>query len=533
MTNARLTLFCKALFERAPYLSAFTLGALMALAFAPVYFLPGIIISLWGLMINLDQATTIRHMIQRLYVFGLGFFLAGMHWVGFAFRAADMGWVGVPAAILLASILSFFLIPIAFFITPFKPKTIERRLAFAVGFAVCEWLRGHLFTGLPWNLAGSIWGTGTFYTHDIGLSILQSTAWIGVYGLSFLTILAAILITDSHRFLRNSTCFLFIILSAFGIYRLKHTPTDVHSNITIRLVQPCIEQRLKWVPGKLESNIKRHMNLSVLEAKRPLSAIIWPEAAVPMLLNTSADAQRMLAQIIPSNGILLTGASRKENKNLYTGLSVLNEKGDIIHSYDKTHLVPFGEYVPFKQFLPVEKITPGAIDFTAGKGIETVSPSNIPPFSPLICYEALFPGEVVQSPSATYMSATHLTKRPAEHPAKRPEWLLNLTNDAWYGRSSGPYQHLALTRLRAIEEGLPLIRAANNGISAVIDANGRILYKLGLDDVGFIDFELPKPLKTTFYSHYKEIPYWAMLIIIMGIAIALRRKQDVRKKNIE
>lgn len=275
------------------------------------------------------------------------------------------------------------------------------------------------------------------------------------------------------------------------------------------------------------------MNLSVLEAKRPLSAIIWPEAAVPMLLNTSADAQRMLAQIIPSNGILLTGASRKENKNLYTGLSVLNEKGDIIHSYDKTHLVPFGEYVPFKQFLPVEKITPGAIDFTAGKGIETVSPSNIPPFSPLICYEALFPGEVVQSPSATYMSATHLTKRPAEHPAKRPEWLLNLTNDAWYGRSSGPYQHLALTRLRAIEEGLPLIRAANNGISAVIDANGRILYKLGLDDVGFIDFELPKPLKTTFYSHYKEIPYWAMLIIIMGIAIALRRKQDVRKKNIE
>ncbi len=525
MTNARLTSSCKALFKRAPYLSTFTLGALMALAFAPVYFLPGIIISLWGFMINLDQATTIRQMMQRLYVFGLGFFLAGMHWVGFAFRAADMGWVGIPAAILLASILSFFLIPIAFFITPFKSETIERRLAFAAGFAICEWLRGHLFTGLPWNLVGSIWGTGAFYTHDIGLSILQSTAWIGIYGLSFLTILAVILITCSHRFLRNSACFLFIILSAFGIYRLKHTPTDVHSNITIRLVQPCIEQRLKWVPGKLEGNIKRHMNLSVLEAERPLSAIIWPEAAVPMLLNTSPDVQRVLAQIIPPSGILLTGASRKENNNLYTGLSVLNEKGEIIHFYDKTHLVPFGEYVPFKQFLPVEKITPGAIDFTAGKGIETVSLPHIPPFSPLICYEALFPSEVVQSPSATDTFNKRQTKR--------PEWLLNLTNDAWYGRSSGPYQHLALTRLRAIEEGLPLVRAANNGISAVIDANGRILYKLGLDHVGFIDFELPKPLKATFYSHYKEIPYWAMLIITMGIAVALRRKQYVRKKNIE
>ncbi len=525
MIDIRLALSCKVLFNKAPYLSVFTLGTLMALAFAPVYFLPGIIISLWGLIMNLDQATTTRQTIQRLYIFGLGFFLASMHWVGFAFRAADMGWVGIPAAVLLAIILSFFFIPIAFFIISFKHETIERRLAFAVGFAICEWLRGHLFTGLPWNLAGSIWGTGTFYTHDIGLSVLQSAAWIGVYGLSFLTVLAATLITSPHRFLRNSVCFFLIFLSSIGMYHLKHKPTEVHNNIKIRLVQPCIEQRLKWVPGKLKNHIKRHMALSTLVAKRPLSAIIWPEAAVPMLLNTSPDVQHMLAQIVPSSGVLLTGASRKENNNIYTGLSVLNTKGEIIHSYDKTHLVPFGEYVPFKQFLPVEKITPGAIDFTAGKGIETVSLQQLPPFSPLICYEVLFPGEVVQISSAT-------TKHSNKLPAKRPEWLLNLTNDAWYGRSSGPYQHLALARLRAIEEGLPLIRAANNGISAVIDANGRILYKLRLDDVGFVDFELPKPLKATFYSHHKEAPYWAMLIVTMGIAVALHRKRCFREKSV-
>ncbi|MDP5369955.1 MAG: apolipoprotein N-acyltransferase, partial [Pseudomonadota bacterium] len=180
-------------------------------------------------------------------------------------------------------------------------------------------------------------------------------------------------------------------------------------------------------------------------------------------LNESLELRKALSGIAPTNGYVITGTPRREDGKIFTTLSAIDEKGNIPYHYKKTHLVPFGEYVPFRNLLPIHKITPGAVDFTKGDGIKTLNIPGIPPFSPLICYEALFPGEVVEKSTET----------------KRPEWLLNITNDAWYGLSAGPYQHLALVRIRAIEEGLPLVRVANNGISAVIDPCGRVLHKLG------------------------------------------------------
>lgn len=492
-----------------PHTSAFILGALSVFSFAPLYFLPAIFVSIWGLLHLLDDGQSPRQLFKRLYAFGFGFFTTGLYWIGFSFRTIDMGWVGIPAVLGLSAGLALFFVINGLFILSFAPRSIERRIAFAIGFAICEWLRGHILTGLPWNLVGSIWGAYTWpYFNDIGLSILQITAWIGIYGLSFLTMFAIVLITSTHRLCRIIALIGIISCAFFGGIRLMRTGTELLT-VNLRLIQPSLDQRQKWLPSSFERNIELQLGLSSLEAERPLNAIIWPEAAITTFLNESVELREVLSSIAPKKGYIITGTPRREDGKIFTTLSVIDEKGEIPYHYRKTHLVPFGEYVPFRNLLPINKITPGAVDFAKGDGVRTLNVPGIPPFSPLICYEALFPGEVVGSTAG----------------AKRPEWLLNITNDAWYGLSAGPYQHLTLVRIRAIEEGLPLVRVANNGISAVIDPCGRVLHKLGLDDIGFIDFELPKALPATTYSRFKESIFWLLLAIAFVGAIVLRQKR--------
>lgn len=492
-----------------PSEGAFLLGAFSALAFAPLYCLPFLFFGIWGILHLLDNVETARELYKRLYLFGLGFFFVGTYWVGLSFRTINMGWLGFPAVLLLSAVLALFLLPIGLFIKPFQPKSLERRIAFAVGFAVCEWLRGHLFTGFPWNLTASVWGTYTIpQAHDFGLSILQITAWVGVYGLSFLTMLAIVIITGTSRIARILALTGIIVCSFLGGMHLQNAPTQL-TPTNLRLIQPSIDQNLKWLPESFEHNIELQIALSSLQAERPLAAIIWPEAAITKILNEQYELRTVLSSIVPKDGYLITGTPHRENGKVFTTLSVLNEKAEITHFYKKSHLVPFGEYVPFKGILMVDKITPGTIDFNEGDGIKTLDVPRLPPFSPLICFEALFPGEVVNDKSTA-----------------RPEWLLNITNDAWYGVSAGPYQHLALIRIRAIEEGLPLVRVANNGVSAVIDPCGRILHKLGLNDVGFVDFELPKALPRTFYSRVKDYAFLILLVITLTGAFFMHRRNE-------
>ncbi|MES2253315.1 MAG: apolipoprotein N-acyltransferase [Pseudomonadota bacterium] len=500
----------------APRISALILGALSVLSFAPLYFLPALFVSVWGLLHLLDNARTPRQLFERLYTFGLGFFVAGLYWIGLSFCTIDMGWLGVPAVLALSAFLALFFVINGFFMLPFAPHSIERRIAFAIGFAVCEWLRGHILTGLPWNLTGSIWGAYTWpYLTDIGLSLLQSTAWIGIYGLSFLTIVAVVLITSASRLCRILALAGIIGCALFGSIRLYRTPTELLP-VNLRLIQPSLDQRLKWLPSSFDRNIELQLGLSSLEAERPLAAIIWPEAAVTRILNESLELKEILSSIAPKNGYIITGAPHHKDGKIFTTLSVINEKGEIPYHYAKTHLVPFGEYVPFKHILPMDKITPGAIDFSKGDGVKTLDVLGIPPFSPLICYEALFPGEIIDKSAG----------------AKRPEWLLNITNDAWYGMSAGPYQHLALVRIRAIEEGLPLVRVANNGVSAVVDPCGRIVHQLGLNDIGFIDFELPKAHPATVYSRLKDDAFWIFLAVAFTGVMLIRRRRLVNHIHI-
>jgi len=258
--------------------------------------------------------------------------------------------------------------------------------------------------------------------------------------------------------------------------------------------------------------------LSASRGADKVTAIVWPEAAAPPLLERFPDERHAIAAVVPRGGLLLTGAERAEPvagwppRHIWNSVIALDERGMIIATYDKAHLVPFGEYVPWRGILPMDRIAPGMGDLSAGPGPRTLTLPGLPPTGPLVCYEAIFPGAVID-------------------PAQRPQWLLNVTNDAWYGVSSGPFQHLAIARVRAVEEGLPLVRAANNGVSTVIDPYGRIARQIGdgqaarldLDSIGVIDVALPRALGATPYERFRDEIFFAAALLILAIAAMLSR----------
>jgi apolipoprotein N-acyltransferase len=263
-------------------------------------------------------------------------------------------------------------------------------------------------------------------------------------------------------------------------------------------VQPNIAQNHKWRPELREAHLQKHLSLTsgaaATDAAFGTSAsyVIWPETAAPFFLGLDAVARSRIAAVTPPGGMVITGAPRatpsdKRPRRIWNSIAALDHQGVILETYDKFHLVPFGEYVPMRSVLPLEKITQGGLDFSAGPGPRTLHLPGLPPFSPLICYEVIFPGNVTD----------------AEDP---PQWILNVTNDGWFGLSSGPYQHFASARLRAVEEGLPLVRAANTGISAVVDPYGRVVASLGLGRTGVIDSPLPQALSGgTIYSRFGDV----------------------------
>jgi apolipoprotein N-acyltransferase len=240
----------------------------------------------------------------------------------------------------------------------------------------------------------------------------------------------------------------------------------------------------------MAEHLARHLALSREAGFDRMTAVIWPETAAPPLFEWDPSTRAAMATAVPHGGLLLTGDLRgtppdDQPPQVWDSLQAVNDHGDIIATYDKTHLVPFGEYVPLRGILPIDKITPGQMDVSAGPRLATIDLPGLPPVGPLICYEVIFPGEVVDhGPRPQWLFNS----------GRRPQWLLNLTNDGWYGVSAGPYQHLAAARLRAIEEGLPLVRSAGSGISAIIDPYGRVVESLPLNASGDLDGPLPRAI---------------------------------------
>jgi apolipoprotein N-acyltransferase len=511
------------------YSLAFALGALLAGALPPFDLTPLIFISFPGLLWLEDGSESAWESARIGYVFALGFFVAGLYWVAAALFV-DIGrfwWLvpfailGLPALLALCPAVGLGLYGLA--ASRLQLTSVARVCLFAVVWSGAEWMRGHLLTGFPWNLVGYVWAGG----FPGALALLQTTAWAGIYGLSLLTVLAAALpsllgvpslrpMSVPRRLAPAITASLLVLIpGAAGALRLAQLP-PASTGIWLRLVQPSIAETAKWDPGAAADNLHRLTELSTAPAAHPLAATIWPEAASPFLLGRDNDHRAAITAAAPKGGYLITGTLRANTppdpvRQVWNSVAAINPDGDVVATYDKAHLVPFGEYVPFRDVLPMAKITPGTIDLSAGPGLQTLALPNLPAFSPVVCYEAIFPGATVD-------------------PTHRPAWILNVTNDAWYGRSSGPYQHFAIARTRAVEEGLPLVRVANNGISGVIDAVGRIVARTGLNDITYADVTLPTATAPTLYARFGDWLFLAMLALGLVVAATFHLSEVVRRR---
>ena len=512
--------------------AAILLGALSALALPPWHFVPLVVPAFTGLLWLLDAAALssrpLRAATLTAWLFGLGHFLVGLHWIAepFLVDAARHGWL-IPFALTgMAGGLALFpaaagLITVGLS-RRFALDGIGRVLAFAAVWVLLEWVRSWLFTGFPWNLVGYVWAATP--------EVMQAAAFAGIFGVSLMTVVAgampAVLGTGrGARAVLTVLLFTAILPAAVwggGAMRLAAAPLYAADDtramvpgVRLRIVQANIPQRQKWQSQLRAGHLQRHVAMSQQQSSNPPTHVIWPETAAPFFLANDDAVRAAAALAVPRDGVLITGAPRRggpEGARFWNSAHAITGDGQIIASYDKAHLVPFGEYVPLRGVLPIDKLVPGQGDFTAGPGRQTMTIPGLPPVSPLICYEAIFPGAAVSADA-------------------RPGWLLNLTNDAWFGTFAGPQQHFAIAATRAIEEGLPMVRAANTGISAVVDPYGRPIAMLGLGVEGVIDSGLPRALQTPPpYARWGNvlpaglIGLVALLIVLLQIAQRRRRR---------
>lgn len=407
------------------------------------------------------------------WLFGFGYFLMGLYWIGNALliEGNPYRWAYPIAVIGLPFILSFYFGLTSFLIKKFTDLSkISGFLFFVFLFGIEEFLRGHLFTGFPWNLIAFGWSEH--------ITVIQILNIIGVYGLTFLSILwfsfVGFICVNKLGYIKKSSLLFVVILSFLAsfyygyskIEKAKQIETPL-PNITIALVQANIPQSKKWDTSLIIDNFMKYVNLSKgisHDEKYPI-VIIWPETSLHFALFENKRAREEISNLLKqfdSEAYLVTGALIESNKEFSNDIVVFDKNAQIVDIYSKSHLVPFGEYVPFKEFFELTPIS-NFNGLKAGNGVRDIKISNkLPPFSPLICYEIIFSGDILQNNSSA-------------------DWIVNVTNDAWYGDSSGPYQHLAQAKFRAIEEEKTTVRAASTGISAIIDRYGNILNRIELN----------------------------------------------------
>lgn len=504
MTFDRFHFKMQSMTKKRRFILLLILGGLSALGFAPTsaIWLLFLVFPLFLVLINKAQTKK-------------GFFATGFVF-GFAQGAVSLFWV--TNALLLDAEHLWFLIPLVpvgfglFFglfwgiaaLFCYKiPKGFYQILALATGVCFSEWVRSWFLTGFPWNLLGNVWTPF--------LPVLQSASVWGVYGLSFFSVLwfCAPLLIATQRKAFYAVLFSFVLVAGLGFFRLAEDKGQTVWGMQLRLVQPAIPQTLKWNKEAAEENFKKHIRLSRKEGREKVTHVLWSESASPYLLNVDEGALAMTISAVPQNGTLITGSLRAvDNRHLANSILVINDVGQIKAHYDKSHLVPFGEYVPLRGILPFDKVVPIASDLVAGSGVQTRPVPHAPSAGFLVCYEVIFPAEVV-------------------HPEHRPQWLINVTNDGWYGLSAGPYQHLAAAQMRAVEEGLPLVRVAGSGISAVISPYGQIKASLPLGAEGVLDAALPRALPPTFYARFHNIVVF-VLLGLCGLILICKRQRGLK-----
>ncbi len=547
------------------HLLALVAGAAGALAMAPLDILPGMLVAMTAAVWLIDGCVgkdpkragarlpwgVVPFAARQAFVvgwwWGFGYFLAGFWWLGAAFLlepdkfawALPLGVLGVPAFLALFPALGFLLARLLW------APGASRVFALGAGLGLAEWLRGNVLTGFPWNAFGMALGDH--------LVPAQLASLVGLHGLTILTVLVCAAPGAVARWSREeilaarsgpapappqisfaplaAALLAFAAIWAFGSIRLAGAEVADVPGIKLRIMQPNLPHGAKFRPENGQEILSRYLALSAGEAgAAPLdaagiAALIWPESAFPFLLGLEKQALVQIGALLPPGTVLVTGAARAKlgpdgtdaslgssdrRPEFFNAIQVV-EGGVITETYDKVHLVPFGEYLPFQSWLAplgIRQFVHVPFGFDPGKERRLLSVPGLPKAAPLVCYEAIFPGEVVP-PGA----------------GERPGLLLNVTNDGWFGATAGPYQHFQQARLRTIEEGLPLVRAAGTGISAIVDAYGRIRGALPLGVAGTLDGPLPQKIDPPFFARHPALATVSTALAVLAVALAARLRR--------
>ncbi len=511
-------------------------GAASVLAFAPFFLWPILFLTLpilvWAIAPPAPVPATRETLVRAFkdgWWFGFGYFFAGLFWVGEAFlvEADVFGWLLPFAVTLLPAGLALFYAAAAAVTRALWRPGLAGLLVMSVVFASTEWLRGHILTGFPWNVLGYAL-TGTAVQ-------MQAAGVLGIYGLTLWAVLIfsapLVLAADADDATPPLSALApglaiaalpLAMFAAYGWFVLSSAPELSPAAPRVRIVQPSIPQREKWLPAKQGEIFRLHLDLTRRNAAGEedgldnIALVVWPEAAMPFRPLEHPEALTAIADLLPDKGpVLLSGGLRVERRgtdaapklDAYNSLLAIDDTGKPLAIYDKIHLVPFGEYLPFQPVLEaigLQQLTRLRGGFAAGPAPRPLLRlAGLPPIAGLICYEAIFPSAVVQG-------------------AERPGLIVNVTNDGWFGNTTGPRQHLHQARVRAVEEGLPLIRAANNGISAMIDPYGRIGASLPLDVRGVVDAPIPPAVSMPVYAR------WGDLVMALNCLLFLLLRSSVR-----
>lgn len=494
------------------YALAMLCGVFATAALPPLYILPLLWLAFPGLLLLLEKTRTPRQAFWTGWAFGFGHHVSGLYWIANSLlvEPEKFAWLIPFAVSFIPAALAVYIGLVAlalFYITQYiRLQPWAKVILFSCLWVAAEMLRGVLFTGFPWNAIGYVW--------TVSDAMVQLAAITGVYGLSLVTVWVAStpFLFPSQQWKPLATaCIVLLILWCGGALRMAvPIQSDAPETLPVRIVQGNIAQHYKWDPVLRSKTVSEYITLSLhdsgLDPEKP-AFLLWPETAVPFVLNENPAILEVIAEEMPDPWVVATGAMRSEGEGatmrIWNSFFAINGKGEIEGAYDKVRLVPFGEYVPFRQFFPfVNKITHGSLDFSAGEAFKVLTPKNIPAFSPLICYEVIFPDAIAKE-------------------QKKAAFLVTVTNDAWFGNSSGPYQHYAMAKLRAVEQGVPLLRAANTGISGAFDAYGRELLRIELSEKEAKNINLPLVEIETFYTiwKYKTLVF---LMTIMSIFAVLK-----------
>lgn len=504
---------------------AFGLGLLGALAQPPFHVWPVLVVSLTAMVWVLDGAAGARGKLRaglwRGWCFGAGYFLAAFWWVANAFimRGPEFAPFGPVGVLALGLGLALFWAAAGGAVAVFAPAGWRRVFFFAAAFSLAEYARGHLFGGLPWSLAGYVWPAGS--------AIAQSAALIGAYGLSMLTwfaFAAPAALGGPEARLGPRLIPVFTALSVFalivtgGVGRLASARHDAAPGVALRVIQSQIDQREKWAPDNRDDIVRRYLRLTTQAGLETRTHVIWPESALPLFFLEEPRTLDAVARALGPDRVLMTGLVRRDAANpvdqryynSFVVLPVENGRPDLAGQevYDKRRLVPFAEFTPLSGLIEsalggigLSTLTNLGGGYTPGPGAASLTVPGAGRVAPQVCYEVVFPG---------------FTPRGAE----RPDWIVNVSNDAWFGAYVGPLQSLAQARFRAVEEGLPVVRATSGGVSAVVDPYGRVTARAAVGEEAVVDADLPAPLAPTMYALVGDAGAIILLLAGFGVAFA-------------